>query len=278
MFLAIINDTYAEVKSDLAQQESEFEIGDYFKKGYDKMMSKLSFKREKIVDIQKALQTADTNQDNKLDFEEWRAELKARGHADAEIEAVFAKYDLDGDRILNEVEQTKMQSDLEGQKAELSEEIEEVERAKTDADKMRSKVSLRGDDDDDDSDDGSETGRGGRGIPFEEFTVLSRRVDRVEHSIGSIVSKIDAVLLKLEAMDKAKIKRRETMTKLLDSISEQGNQDGDDNKREQMEKLVRDELERWDSDASLKQRSTSAQSRKTKGSSLSIKEDASINK
>lgn len=38
-----------------------------------------------------------------------------RGHADAEIEAVFAKYDLDGDRILNEVEQKKMQNDLEGQ-------------------------------------------------------------------------------------------------------------------------------------------------------------------
>lgn len=99
---------------------------------------------------------------------------------------------------------------------------------------------------------------------------LSRRVDRVEHSIGSIVSKIDAVLLKLEAMDKAKIKRRETMTKLLDSISE-GGQGGDDNKREQMEKLVRDELERWDSDASLKQRSGSGHTRKTKGSSVSIK-------
>ena len=62
--------------ADLAQQESEFEIADYFKKGYDKMMSKLSFKREKIVDIQKALQTADANQDNKLDYEEWRQELK----------------------------------------------------------------------------------------------------------------------------------------------------------------------------------------------------------
>lgn len=239
----------------------------------------MSFKREKIVDIQKALQTADTNQDNKLDFEEWRAELKARGHADAEIEAVFAKYDLDGDRILNEVEQTKMQSDLEGQKAELNEEIEEVTRAKTDADRMRSKVSLRGDDDDDGSDDGSDAGHGGRGIPFEEFTVLSRRVDRVEHSIGSIVSKIDAVLLKLEAMDKAKIKRRETMTKLLDSISDQGNNHGsEDNKREQMEKIVRDELTRWDSDVSLKQRPGSSQSRKTKGSAVSIKEDASINK
>lgn len=77
MFLAIINDTYAEVKSDLAEKENEFEIGDYFKKGYDKMMNKLSFRREKIVDIQKALQQADTNRDNKLDFEEWRKELKA---------------------------------------------------------------------------------------------------------------------------------------------------------------------------------------------------------
>ena len=49
---------------------------------------------------------------------------------------------------------------------------------------------------------------------------LSRRVDRMEHSIGSIVSKIDAVLVKLEAMEKAKLKRRETMAKLLDSITE----------------------------------------------------------
>ena len=97
---------------------------------------------------------------------------------------------------------------------------------------------------------------------------MSRRVDRVEHSIGSIVSKIDAVLLKLEAMDKAKIKRRETMTKLLDGISEQGNHGGDENRREQMEKLVRGELERWDSDISLKHRSAGS---KTKGSSVSIK-------
>lgn len=58
------------------------------------------------------------------------------------------------------------------------------------------------------------------GVSYEEFTVLSRRVDRMEHSIGSIVSKIDAVLVKLEAMEKAKLKRRETMGKILDSITE----------------------------------------------------------
>ena len=42
--------------------------------------------------------------------------LFRRGHADAEIEAVFAKYDVDGDRILSIVERRKMQDDLEGQK------------------------------------------------------------------------------------------------------------------------------------------------------------------
>jgi len=42
----------------------------------------------------------------------------SRGHADAEIEAVFARYDLDGDRILDEDEQRRMQEDLEGQKVQ----------------------------------------------------------------------------------------------------------------------------------------------------------------
>ena len=56
-------------------------------------------------------------------------------------------------------------------------------------------------------------------VGYSEFTQLSRRVDRMEHSIGSIVSKIDTVLVKLEGMEKAKLKRREAMTQLLDSIA-----------------------------------------------------------
>lgn len=32
MFLAIINDTYSEVKGDMANQKNEFEMGDYFKR------------------------------------------------------------------------------------------------------------------------------------------------------------------------------------------------------------------------------------------------------
>ena len=40
------------------------------------MLEKLNIKRDKIVDIQKALQTADINNDRRLDFDEWRQDLK----------------------------------------------------------------------------------------------------------------------------------------------------------------------------------------------------------
>jgi len=49
---------------------------------------------------------------------------------------------------------------------------------------------------------------------------LMRRVDRMEHSIGSIVSKIDAVIVKLEVMERAKLKRRDVLGRLLDGVTE----------------------------------------------------------
>ena len=46
MFLAIINDTYSEVKSDMRVQKSEFELTDYLKKSYGKMLDRLNVKRD----------------------------------------------------------------------------------------------------------------------------------------------------------------------------------------------------------------------------------------
>lgn len=268
MFLAIINDTYSEVKADISQQKNEFEMGDYFKRGYAKMMDKLNLKKDKIVDIQKALNSADINNDKQLDFDEWRNDLKSRGYADGEIEAMFAKYDHDGDRVLDEEEQKQLRSDLANQKDALNKEYDQLggdnhrSGSAGHARRSSSRVSFTGDsgDDSDDEDSGTKSSRTGRtssGVSYEEFTVLSRRVDRMEHSIGSIVSKIDAVLVKLEAMEKAKMKRRETMGKILDSITES---DGtsDEMKRDQMEQLVREELERWDSETSVGQMSGSS--------------------
>lgn len=59
MFLAIINDTYSEVKEDLATRESEFDLGAFLKKGYGNMLTKLNLKKDRLKDIADALDTAD---------------------------------------------------------------------------------------------------------------------------------------------------------------------------------------------------------------------------
>ncbi|XP_075258867.1 polycystin-2-like isoform X2 [Convolutriloba macropyga] len=258
MFLAIINDTYSEVKADLASQKSEIEISDYFKKGLNKAVARLTFKHDRLSDIQRAIGKADINNDNKLDFNEWRAELKKNGHSDAEIRAMFAEYDVDADGVLSAEEQRAMAACLEGQKDELQREIAEAKQDDDDRPKSRGRsAKSRDGDEDEDSESGSDDdssirggsrggsggGAGRGGVPKEEFNVLARRVDRMEHSIGSIVSKIDAVLVKLEAMEKMRLKRKETMGKLLDHLNEQQNPDN-----EQMEQLVRQELEQLDAD------------------------------
>lgn len=76
MFIAIINDTYGEIKADLANQKSEIELGAFFKKSYDRVLDKLHLKRAQIIDIQKAVTCADLNKDNKIDFIEWRNSLR----------------------------------------------------------------------------------------------------------------------------------------------------------------------------------------------------------
>jgi polycystin 2 len=75
MFLAIINDTYSEVKAEIAKQKNEFEIADYFKRGYNNLMGKMG-KRNQLIDIQNALKLSDTNEDGCLTFAEIRNNLR----------------------------------------------------------------------------------------------------------------------------------------------------------------------------------------------------------
>ncbi|GFQ87964.1 polycystin-2 [Trichonephila clavata] len=208
-------------------------------RGYNNILGKLG-KRDKIQDIQNALRIADFDGDKKLSYQEVRQQLKARNLSEMEIEMLFAKYDVDGNRELDEKEMQQMFADLEGQKLQLDDEINN-QQSMVASDSSRPPTA-------------AVYGRGnGSNVPADEFNVLTRRVDRMEHSIGSIVSKIDAVLVKMEGMEKAKVKRRENMNKILNSISESENLD-EKAKRQQMEQLVREELQRWDSDQSLNMR------------------------
>ncbi|XP_016124775.1 polycystin-2 isoform X1 [Sinocyclocheilus grahami] len=250
MFLAIINDTYAEVKADMAQQRSEMEITDLIKKGYNRAMVKLKLKKTSINDIPDSLHQAGA----KLSFDELRQDLRGKGHSDAEIEAIFAKYDLDGDQELTEHEHQQMRDDLEKEREDLDLEHSSLPRPVSGRSFSRSQDDSEEDDDEDSGHSSRRRGSSSGGVSYEEFQVLVRRVDRMEHSIGSIVSKIDAVIVKLEAMERAKIKRRDVLGRILDGVMEDERMGRDPElHREQMDRLVREELERWESDDTMSQ-------------------------
>lgn len=250
MFLAIINDTYSEVKADMSQQRSEMEMTDLIKKGCNKAMMKLRLKKTAVDDISDSLRQAR----GKLNFDELRQDLKGKGHTDAEIQAIFAKYDHDGDQELTEHEHQQMRDDLEKEREDLDLERNSLTRPSTGRSFPRTQDDSEEDDDEDSGHSSRRRGSSSGGVSYEEFQVLVRRVDRMEHSIGSIVSKIDAVIVKLETMERAKLKRRDVLGRLLDGVMEDERMGRDtDGHREQMERLVREELERWESDDTVSQ-------------------------
>lgn len=250
MFLAIINDTYSEVKADMSQQRSEMEMTDLIKKGCNKALMKLRLKKTAVDDISDSLRQAG----GKLNFDKLRQDLKGKGHTDAEIQAIFAKYDHDGDQELTEHEHQQMRDDLEKEREDLELERNSLARPTSGRSFPRTQDDSEEDDDEDSGHSSRRRGSSSGGVSYEEFQVLVRRVDRMEHSIGSIVSKIDAVIVKLESMERAKVKRRDVLGKLLDGVMEDEHQGRDsDVHREQMERLVREELERWESDDTVAQ-------------------------
>jgi len=62
--------------------------------------------------------------------------------------------------------------------------------------------------------------RGGAQHCNQEVTVLQAKVAGLERSVSDCISKVDAVLNKLEENERAQEKRRGEMSKLLDSITE----------------------------------------------------------
>ena len=74
MFLAIINDTYSDVKSEIRNSGPDLDIAAYFKTGFDNVMKKLKLKKNEITDMQKILYSIDKNE--QIDYDKWKDELK----------------------------------------------------------------------------------------------------------------------------------------------------------------------------------------------------------
>ncbi|XP_056113041.1 polycystic kidney disease 2-like 1 protein [Rhinichthys klamathensis goyatoka] len=170
MFLAIINDTYSEVKSELASQKDEFQISDLIKQSYAKTFMKLKLKKEKISDVQKTLDSGSSD----LEFKDFRDALKEMGHADHEISAAFSKFDQDGNQTLDKQEQEIMKQELEEKREALNEELRNLENNVEPAEDHRKKT-----------------------VPLEDFQRLIHKVAQLEKSVTTIMSKLDVVMEKI---------------------------------------------------------------------------------
>ncbi len=73
MFLAIINDTFAEVKAEIAAKKLAYDVGDYLKRGYNNVLGKVGT-RDKGIDIENALKIAAA--DGTITYDEVRQNLK----------------------------------------------------------------------------------------------------------------------------------------------------------------------------------------------------------
>uniref|UniRef100_A0A6I8NZ03 Polycystin-2-like protein 1 n=1 Tax=Ornithorhynchus anatinus TaxID=9258 RepID=A0A6I8NZ03_ORNAN len=188
MFLAIINDTYSEVKEELSSQKDELQLSDILKQGYNKTLLKLRLKKERISDVQKALQSGS----KELEFEDFKNSLRELGHADHEITAAFTRFDRDGNRVLDEEEQKRMQCDLEEKRVRA--EIENLDRSYGDP-----KLEMVGPVLSDQPGPAS-------WVSGEEFQKLAKRVLQLESALVGVVSQVEAVGTKLEVLERSSLK------------------------------------------------------------------------
>ncbi|KAG7462420.1 hypothetical protein MATL_G00184660 [Megalops atlanticus] len=208
MFLAIINDTYSEVKEELSSQKDELQITDIIKQSYMKTFMKLKLKKERISDVEKALQSGS----KELEFNDFRESLKVMGHADSEISAAFSRFDQDGNHILSEEEQTRLKHELEEKRDALNAELSILGRnyGKNTLDQPGELAAVKGSHD--------------KMVPVsqEEFRMLVGQVLQLECSVASIMSKLDTTMGTVELKATNRNKHKTTMTKLMENIKEDG--------------------------------------------------------
>ncbi len=87
MFLAIINDTYAEVKQDVKSRKADFQMGDFFKTGVNNVKGYLGI-IDRGVDVENAIKLA-AEDDGFVTYDELRENLRKSRFSDVEIDLFF---------------------------------------------------------------------------------------------------------------------------------------------------------------------------------------------
>lgn len=223
MFLAIINDTYSEVKEEVDNRKEDFQVGDYISRGYNNVRE-MFFTRDKLLDIKATVKLA--ADDGVVTYDEIRENLRKLNFSDLEIEMFCSRYDRDGNFEFTLEEINAIEQDLGDQFDNYNHLYLTQERQKPTIERPSS------------------------GLPKmtrRDFDLVHSRVDRMEEQMSSVVTKVNAVLQKLDTFDgEARKSSAQALNRGIRHIaSAAGN---DEEKRKEMEKLVHGELEKIEDD------------------------------
>jgi len=179
MFLAIINDTYSQVKSEIKIHGDEFEITDYVKRSFNRCFGKLGWCVSSKLDLQGKVRLANT--ENIITNAELRENFKRANFSDVEVEMFLTKYELDEERRIDLDEAENVLGGLEGFHNTDGSGDTEVKPIST---KKQPTGKTPADD--------------------QEIAELHSRVGVLESSLTNITRKIDSLMGKLETFNASK--------------------------------------------------------------------------
>ena len=168
MFVAIINDSYAEVKGNQTEEDLNY---------YSNLMKKISGrimgifqKKKQLNQLVDELQKTDANADNLIDEEELAAVLQNNPKALEILKAsgakeLMAKYDVSGDGVLDKEEMTAILREIAEKEAALA---NELSSAQDELNELQEST--------------ARPGKEGGGVTF-DTSELSERIDNVEGQI-----------------------------------------------------------------------------------------------
>ncbi|KER24268.1 hypothetical protein T265_14455, partial [Opisthorchis viverrini] len=237
MFLAIVNDAYANVKEDLVKQKTQLKLKDMVKKSAKEMIKRMRKKSSKtLVQI---LRSTGLFGREVIPFEDFRAALKCHGYGDTEITATFVKYDTDGDNCLNMKEQRQLEDDIEiGARTTLKQQEEDEghgtdeegeQDVNADPDAVEEEDEGHGTDEEGEQDvnadpDAVEISRfisissstySVKYVDPDDFVELVERVEALEASLLELLSHSDELLAVLEQVELAKRAHRKNLMEMM---------------------------------------------------------------
>jgi hypothetical protein len=76
MFMAIIGNSYNNVKEENANKDPEFMLSDFLKVNYSRIVDKLNVRKNRLTDMKNILEKEELKDSLKVSFDEWRKILR----------------------------------------------------------------------------------------------------------------------------------------------------------------------------------------------------------